>query len=252
MATILSICQDTLDEVQFDPIDTLVGSEEPIARQTLSILRRVGEELARYGSAAGGWPVLQRRAEFSLEAGETLKEFPTDFARMVSNTVRNETQNFAIPGPATGFEQQAVEGIVGGAVNSPYWKVAPSSEGRPSILIHPAPSDTEVISYLYISSAWVRHPDGTLSDEILNNTDEPLLDQWLLRIGLQAAFKAAKSLDPASAQADRALYEAEREKKYAEAIGVRAIPLASPTGRTLRRAFGSGTYYAKVNPLPNS
>ena len=105
---------------------------------------------------------------------------PSDFDRIRDDTVWNNTDQrklFEAILPSTWAELK--NGIVGVSSINDYFRIRGEQ-----VLLYPTPSDKrETVSFEYITDEIIRNTDGDRQTEWRADTDEFVLDDYLLRLG---------------------------------------------------------------------
>lgn len=232
MLSILEIVREVAAATQFDAPETLVGSEEPEAQQFLALAHTLGDELARFGDASTGWPSLIRKFEVSIRQGEAEYDLPTDYLRVVGQTFWRTDDNREVPGVLSAAQAQTARYTRNPISTNPGYRFFRSAAtGRVALRFDPDPTEDADGEFEYVSLDWIETepgPPAQYGHRFTADGNLVLLDDWLFRVGLRAAWKQEKNLPGAAA--DRVYFEGERSKRFAEAVGVRPIVVGSQSG----------------------
>jgi len=187
--TLLTIIQDVSDRIGLVRPSLVVGSSDPQVRSLLSLANQEGMDLMRRHA----WQVLQLEKTFTTVAAETqTSALATDYDRFISGTFFNRTKARPVEGPLTPQEYADYKGRLS------TWAFEMFRLRGNDILVLPAPSAGETMAYEYVSNYWVTtgaHDAAGESSDFQNDTDEPLLDAELVRLGITWRFLRARGLD---------------------------------------------------------
>ncbi|HAU29892.1 MAG TPA: hypothetical protein DCW68_07300 [Rhodospirillaceae bacterium] len=182
----------------FEVPDSLVGNSNETARQMLALACREGDVLARRCP----WSALVRRFDITTVAGQDFYAAPEDVRSYLDGTWLDETHKWPLVGPALPREWQALRAHDALARSHRMFRI----EGA-GIRLLPVPAVSgERISLEYVSSHWCVAQDGTRRARFAADTDAPMLDPFLLRMGVKFRFLKEKGLPW---EADYAEYDRE-------------------------------------------
>lgn len=186
MATLLSICQDTLKDVgSFEVPSTIVNNSNETAELVLSLVNRLGRRLA----LVQDWQALQVEYTFTTTNGTAAYALPTDFRKFALLTHWDRTNLRRCNGPTDPKTWQYIKssGLLTQTIDR-YFRIFGDQ-----FLIYPTPDTTgDTIAYEYYSKNWCETSGGTGQSAFIADTDIPLLDDELLILGLKAAFLKEK------------------------------------------------------------
>jgi len=128
---------------------------------------------------------------FDLNYAQVQYPLPSDWKKQIEQTEWDRTNRWPLMGPQT---PQAWQSFKSGIVYA-----GPRERFRilgNTIALNPPPPSGLVLSFEYISSAYVVSADGTTyKTSFTEDTDNCLFDDSLMVEGLKVAFKQAKGLD---------------------------------------------------------
>lgn len=144
------------------------------------------------------WQVLTKEKTFSTTATETQTgAIPTDFGRMMNETVFNRTMTRRVFGPLSAEEWQVQKARDITAVDDQF-----RIRGN-AFLMYPEPQAGQTVAYEYVSRYWVdTNSDGT-ADAAGYSADGhvAVIDEELIILSTVWRFQAAKGLDYAESMA---------------------------------------------------
>ena len=199
--SLLSIVQRFYERTNLNtqPPSTVYGSTDPQVLQVKALLEEVGIDLA----ARGAWEQITVRATFNAIADEDqgpITHIATrDFNYIKDRTFWDLSARLPVLGPLDAEEWEALKAVL---VTGPryYFRIL-----NGNLLLNPAPPLDESMVFEYVSKDWIVGADGTTYKQYFTlDTDEPMLPQELLLMGLRAWWKKEKGLDYAE---DYRMYE---------------------------------------------
>ena len=181
--TLLSIAQTALRESgQYTVPSTIVGNTDPTAVQLLALANRTGRTLANDYR----WQALLISYTFPTVASTASYALPGDFGRFANLTFWDNTNYQSVRGPVTPIEWQMLQSsMTANAGITKAFRIAGNL-----FYIYPTPDAVETIAYNYYSKYWA---DSTGSKAAFSNdSDEPLIDEDLITLGLRWRWLQAK------------------------------------------------------------
>ncbi len=152
--SLLTICQDACRHLSLPVVSVVVGADTGHAPLLFVCAKQELRDLAnRYQ-----WQQLTREHTFTTTATAvqlTASAFPTDFDRIINETMYNRTQRERIWGPLSADEWQHIQANVTTLVDPSY-----RFRGG-TILLSPTPAAGETIAYEYISDFKALSSGGT-------------------------------------------------------------------------------------------
>lgn len=220
MASLLSIVNQVADRVGLVRPTGLIGSVDPQARQLLALAHQEGRELARRHP----WQALTFEHTFTTIAAETQTgAIPAGFDRFVPNTIYNRTTGEELRGPLTAQEWSDYKSGISVFVYDSY-----RVRGE-AFLMAPTPRAGDTIAYEYVSKFWAMSAEDTTPDQQwwFADTDETVLDDELMILGIHWRYLRSRGLD------------------YADAFQSYELALAQITGRD------GGARILSMGPTPH-
>lgn len=182
--SLLSIIQDATKRLGFTPQNTVISSTDPVTVQLLALANEEGFTLSRRHE----WQVLQTEHTFSTADGTASYALPSDFSRIMKETVFNRTSGRRMLGDLTPAQWQETQASLVTMVN-------PAFRIRGNLfLISPTPSAVETIAYEYISTKWCESSGGTDQTTWAADTDVGRLDEGIMTLGIIWRYRRAKGL----------------------------------------------------------
>ena len=98
MATISELLNEFCDRINQPRESSYVGATTPAARQYVSLLKFVANQLLNYND---GWPQLKKVYTFTTQTGVANYQLPGDFLRLLTGTQWGVTNQIPLAGPLT-------------------------------------------------------------------------------------------------------------------------------------------------------
>jgi len=184
--TLLSVVQDASAELNLNVPSSVIGSTDTLVIQLLALVKRdVTDLLYRFD-----WQALTVETSFTSVATQVQTTIPTDFLRMINETMNNRTQHWRVLGPLgpPEWQRRLSLGAQVGVVNS--FRIYGNS-----IYFFPVPPAGDSIYYEYISNLAVEAEDTTLKVTPTLDSDTFRIDENIITMGLKWRFLKAKGLD---------------------------------------------------------
>lgn len=191
--TLLSICQDASIDLSLPVPDSVIAEDDPAVRLMLRCAQQEGKSLAgRYP-----WQALTSEHTFTTVATAAQTDsIPTDFDRLIVETMFNRDQNRRVWGPLDASEWQAYQATL-------VTRVDPAFRIRgDTILISPTPAAGETVAYEYISKNWCESSGGTGQSAWAADTDVAKLNEAAMTLGVVWRWLKAKGFDFAAQERD--------------------------------------------------
>jgi hypothetical protein len=126
----------------------------------------------------------------SLQFTQNEYTLPEDWDREVPQTEWNRTTRWPLLGPKSAQEWQTFKSGIVSAGPRQRFRILGNS-----LTINPSPPPGQMVSYEYISNAWVIGADGTYKTAFTADTDKNVFGDSLMITGLKTQWKQAKGLD---------------------------------------------------------
>lgn len=222
MATLLELCQDVADDVTLSRPTSVALSTDDTARKLFASAKIAGKDLAR----SHVWDQLVKEHTFTTVANQTDYSLPSDYDRMVDDTLWDRSNLEEIRGAISPSQWQYMKSSVL-AQSATIWKNfrVRSVSGTVQFSIFPTPTAAENLVFEYVSNEWCEDSGGTGQTTFQADTDVPRLDDHLLFLGMRWRFLDRLGFDYAQAKRDYDL-ELGREKSR-NAGGAQKITLAA-------------------------
>jgi hypothetical protein len=215
--TLLTICQDTANEIGFGSPGSIVGNTDATAVRLFALANRVGKILAKKN-----WHELIKTTTFSTSATEPQYNLASDFRSLIPETIWNQTTNtqvFVISPHRWSYEKSVVTGNYFDSVRFLGDDAGPDIGAR--ITIHPTPDAVETIFYQYYSTNWVNDVSGTIErTAFVADTDVPIFDEDLVTLGVIWRFLKAIGQPYLDEKAD---FDRQQEICMAQSGGTEAL-----------------------------
>lgn len=181
--SLLSICQNVADEIGVDKPSTIVGNSDDTAKRLLAAAKREGRELARKN-----WTVLQKEYTFSTASSDADYALPSDYDRMIADTVWDRTNYWKVRGALSPADWQVRKSaiIAQSDVRRAYRIKAVS--GARQFVLDPTPSSVDSLVFEYISNEWCEDSGGTGQTQWAADDDVARIDESLIELGVRWRF----------------------------------------------------------------
>lgn len=178
--TLLTICQDAADRIGIVRPTSVIGSSDQQVLRLLGHAKKGGKSLMQRVD----WKVLTTEKTFTgTAAAAQTGAIPSDFDRMIDETLFNRTRKRRVDGPIDAEQWQYTQAVVATTLIESF-----RIRGT-SLLITPTPAGTETYAYEYISKNWCASSGGTGQATWAADTDVGVLDEELLTRDLVWRFK---------------------------------------------------------------
>jgi len=232
--TLLSIVQDACAEIGAiaQPSAVVSNSDETVSRM-LALIKREGEDLVQ-----SDWTILQRLHTLATVAATAEYDLPADYGRMIVDTHWDRSNYEPIYGPISPHDWQAIKsGLLGSGIVGRRFRIVRSmvSGNSRKFILDPTPTAadaSETLAFEYISTYYCASSGGTAQAAWTADTDVPIVDENLFRLGLIVRFKRSTGLDYASeadeyADKRRTLYARDRPAPNLTIVSSRSSHLLS-------------------------
>ena len=170
---------------------SVISNTDLTVKSLLAIANEEGEELMLYGN----WVELERVHTFTTTASTAEYDLPDDFSRLVPNTEWDRSDLFPIWGPLSPVEWQAIKsGLIGSGVVHRRYRLSRSATTLLKVIhIDPTPTTTgDTLAFEYISTHWCKSAGAVGQTEFAADSDEMIIPEKVLKMGIIAKFKASK------------------------------------------------------------
>jgi hypothetical protein len=194
--TALQVIQQAAAELGLPVPSSGISSQEQTSIQLVALLNSAGYEMT-YGH---DWQLLRKKATITTEANKDEYDLPSDFGRIVNQTIWSSDQMLSLYGPLSPQDWEA--NLEGGVANGPH--TAFCFKGN-KILFTPSPASSgDTITFDYISNGWLQsYLDPSIyTNHITNDLDTVLFDFFLMVKFLKVKMWNAKGLDSTALETD--------------------------------------------------
>ncbi|MDP3938405.1 MAG: hypothetical protein Q8R92_09735 [Deltaproteobacteria bacterium] len=191
--TLLTVCQDASVDLSLPVPDAVISDTDPAVR----LLLRTAQEEGRSLAGRHTWQALTTEHTFTtVAAAEQTSSIPSDFDRLIIETMFNRDRNRRVWGPIDSNEWQAYQASL-------VTRVDPAFRIRgDTILITPTPDASETVAYEYVSKNWCESSGGTGQAAWAADTDTAKLNESAMTLGVVWRWRKAKGLDFSAAERD--------------------------------------------------
>lgn len=224
--TLLTLVQSACDILSISRPSSVISAADQTTRTLLSCAQREGKALARRWT----WQALTKTHTFtSIAAERQTTGVPSDFDRMLSNSMFNQTRKRHVTGPLTGQEWEAHEALTSQLLFDA-WRMRETQ-----LDLKPIPSAGDTYAYAYVSSDWAHDEGWTVyRDAFAADSDAALLDEELMTYGVIWRFKQSRGLQ---FDDDFGLYEQQVKQAMARDGSRRVISLGGVDDDALRPRY---------------
>jgi len=136
----------------------------------------------------------------ALTTSHTDYALPSDFERMIDNTLWDRTRFWAMRGALNPQDWQLFKSsVIGQASIQRRWRIR-YINGVDTFCIDPVPVDNgSYMVFEYVSNAWCQSATGTYQTQWMADTDTGVIDEYLIRLGVKWRMLERLGLNYASA-----------------------------------------------------
>jgi len=217
VTTLADILNAVCDETGIGRPTQYFGSTDPTARQLVALAQTEGQDLARRAR----WENLIRETTHTVLATEDQGAIATiapGFRSFISQTQWNRSRQWPLEGPDTPQIWQTRKATVNTSIFNAF-------RLRGGHLFINSPTAGETVAFEYNSKYFCESAAGTDQTAWAADTDVPLLDDFLMKLGLIWRFKHKKGLDYGE---DFRLYEERVAEAVAQDGGATVLNMADP------------------------
>lgn len=229
--SLLTICQNIANSIPVSKPTQIVGNNDQTAVLLLSAAQKAGKSISKKRNSNGGWLILQKEHTFSTVASQADYTLPSDYERLIQDTLWDRTNFWEMRGPLTPSEWQMYKSsVLGQSVSLRQRFRIRNSTNTKVFSIDPTPAAVYSMVFEYVSDQWCQSSGGTDQSAWAADTDTGILDEYLIE--LDALWRVLKRMGMSYAEEYN---EAEREisKALAADGGSGRISLNSNTGTHL-------------------
>ena len=208
----------TLGSTTITNLSSVTGLSSDFSASGVGIMQDSQIVSVGSNSAVMSIPATSTATGVTITFGQNLYALPSDYARMVDKTQYNKTNRWSVIGPKDAQEWQWLK--------SSYITTGPRMRFRimgNKFTVWPAPTANVVLSFEYMSNAWVVGYDGTPKTKATNDGDTFLFPDRLLILGTKLKLFEIKGFDTGAVMQD---YVRELEKFKASEAGADTLSLA--------------------------
>lgn len=197
--SLLTIAQAVADEVGFPRPSVVAASTDDGVRQLLALLNREGQHLVgRYQ-----WSACLRDKSVTVTSAVDVYAVPTDFSRIVDDTIWDTTNRWSMIGPLSSQEWETLQRGIQVTTPRRVWRLVGKASGtytNPSanatyVQIAPTPTNsTDTFFYEYVTTGFARQTTDTAAGVFDNDSDVPILPEQLFILGGVWRWLRAKGL----------------------------------------------------------
>lgn len=234
--SVLTIAQAVADEVGVTRPSSLVGSTDDTARQLLALLNREGQQLV----ARFDWSACLRDKSVTVTSGTAVYEVPSDFARIVDDTMWDTTNRWPMVGPLSAQEWETLQRGITISTPRRVWRLVGEADGtyaaastKKYVQIAPTPTNSsDTFFYEYVTTGFARQNSDAAAASFDHDSDNPILPEQLFIMGGIWRWLRAKGLPY---DEEKEAYEREVSRAIGQDKSARVLSLnqRSPLGPRL-------------------
>lgn len=220
--SLLTLCQNAINGIPLKAPTVIVGNTEETAKLALISAQQEGKSLMRRHN----WVSLQTEYTFSTAASTEDYSLPSDFNRLINETLWDRTNYTQTRGGMSPAEwQEYKSSVLSSTVTN--WKRyrIRNVSGTVKFSIFPTPDAVESMVFEYISENFCTDSGGTGQNAWAADDDAGVLDEYLMELGVR--WRMLSRLGMAYDE-EREEYEKEVRQAIARDGGA---PTLSITGR---------------------
>jgi hypothetical protein len=193
--SLVTMIMSAARQLNVEVSDAAIGDPNSTATLLVRLATEEGVSLMRRYP----WQVLTTEKTFTtVAADEQTNALPTDYDRMLPETMFNRGTRRRVAGPLSAEEWQQTKATLVTYVN-PTFRIRGDA-----ILMSPNPPAGQTIAYEYISKNFCKSAGGVTQADWVADSDIARLDEGLMTLGLVWRFRQVKGLSYAE---DLNLYE---------------------------------------------
>jgi len=205
--SLLDICQNVAKNIPVASPVTIVGNTDQVATSLLSAASKAGRSIARKVNSNGGWLILHKEHTFTTVNAQSDYTLPTDFDRLLQDTLWDRSNYWEMRGPLTpGDWQMYKSSVLGNSISIRKRFRVRNSSGTKVFSIDPTPTSADDMVFEYVSKNWCQSSGGTGQTDWAADTDTGIIDEYLIE--LDTLWRVLKRLGMSYAEEKD---EAERE-----------------------------------------
>lgn len=213
--SLLSICQDAVQEIGITAPTTIVNNQDTNAKQLLRMANKESEILSQFGE----WQILKKEHTFTLVTSDQDYALPADYRWIVPSSTWNRDNKRIVISPVTSAEWQFLKGWT--TISGLNLRARIRNDQLEFEQTITAADNGKTIAYEYLSKYPVDIAAGGTPKQFFTiDTDVSLLDEELITQGVKWRFKKEKGLDW---EEDFAEYKELRKKQLARDGGARVV-----------------------------
>jgi hypothetical protein len=216
--TLLSIVQDVCKKLGSVSVPSVVvGDTSPTTVQMLALLNEQGKILAEEHP----WQELTRQVTHTTIAAElqgTVESIMPGFNQALYRTIWNRSQQREVYGSVTPREWQYLKARTAAGIDLKFRIISNN------FYIFPAPPAGETIAIEYLTNQWCESSGGTGQTAFAADTDVPRLNELLLTLALEYAYKDTQGMDTSAIAGKFTTYKMRKKSTNVPAPILNAAP----------------------------
>lgn len=227
--TLLSICQDVANDIGIASPTLIVGSSEETAKRLLSQSKAALKSLGK----AYNWLSLQTEYTFSTVVDQEDYDLPSDFDRLINDTLWDRTNFEELRGPLSPQQWQEYKSSVLASTVTTWKKYRIRNvSGTVKFSIHPTPDAVESLVFEYVTQNFCETAGGTGQATWQADTDVGIVDEDLIFLGTRWRMMRRLGM---SYEEEKAEYDNELDQAISRDGGA---PMLKLYGRDRYRLIG--------------
>jgi len=229
--SLLTIAQNVASSIPVTKPTQIVGNTDQTSSLILSAAQKAGKSISKKRNSNGGWLILQKEHTFTTVASQVDYTLPSDYERIVQDTLWDRSNFWEMRGPLTPASWQMYKSsVLGNSVSLRVRYRIRNSSSTKVFSIDPTPSSADDMVFEYVSDEWCQSSGSTGQSAWAADTDTGIIDEYLIE--LDTLWRVLKRMGMSYGEEK---YEAETEidKALAADGGSGRISLNTNTGTHL-------------------
>jgi hypothetical protein len=183
-------------------------------RQSLALINKA----LKAASYKKNWPVLVREWNFPTVPQQGDYDLPPDFHHLVAPSAWSADQYYQIKGSLTPVQWYRY--FLNGGINFPEgFRIDPFGK---KFKIAPVPGTAHNMVFMYVTKLIAKDGAGVPIEQYYQDTDEALIEEELVDMGLTWRWREKKGMDYS---AELAEYNGTLNTRYAQQMGLGEVPI---------------------------
>lgn len=223
MAAVLELAREAAISAGLKEPTSLAEPRESIDKVMRVLADTEGRALSRMRNSFGdGWADLMRESSFTGDGAQTVFDLPHDVSEVHLETfwAPGSVDGRALAATSIGDWAEWKYDLPKATLTPGLFRLRRGRSARFAIEFDPPIPDGEEYAFFYISRHWIGPVGNPSADRIGSDTDHPVFDDDVFRLGLRWRLMKHEGFDHTSELAE---YEQERDTAFAAASGANKV-----------------------------